>query len=40
MSYEVELPDGRSVEFPDDMPHAQAEEIIRKQLGTGDPSAD
>jgi hypothetical protein len=35
MSYTVELPDGRSVEFPDDVPKEKAAEIIRTQLGVG-----
>ena len=32
MSYEVALPDGRVVEFPDSVPHNEAERIIREQL--------
>ena len=32
MSYEVALPDGRVVEFPDNVPHDEAERIIREQL--------
>lgn len=35
MPYTVELPDGRSVEFPDDVPKEKAAEIIRTQLGVG-----
>lgn len=33
MSYTVALPDGRSVEFPDEVSKDQAAEIIRQQLG-------
>lgn len=33
MSYFVELPDGRNVEFPDSVPRDKAAEIIRQQLG-------
>jgi hypothetical protein len=36
MPYTVELPDGRSVEFPDDVPKEKAAEIIRSQLGIGE----
>jgi hypothetical protein len=32
MPYIVDLPDGRSVEFPDDIPPEQAEQILRKQF--------
>ena len=32
MPYKVGLPDGRSVEFPDSVPHDQAADIIRSQL--------
>ena len=37
MSYFVSLPDGRSVEFPDDVPKDKAAEIIRQQLGGAQP---
>jgi len=37
MSYEVALPDGRVVEFPDNVPHEEAERIIREQLLTPKP---
>ena len=33
MSYTVGLPDGRTVEFPDDVPKDKAAEIIKAQLG-------
>ena len=33
MSYTVALPDGRTVEFPDNVPREKAAEIIRTQLG-------
>ncbi len=36
MPYTVELPDGRSVEFPDSVPKEKAAEIIRTQLGIGE----
>lgn len=32
MPYKVRLPDGRSVEFPDSVPHDQAASLIRSQL--------
>ena len=35
MSYTVELPDGKVVEFPDSVSREQAAQIIRQQLGTG-----
>jgi hypothetical protein len=35
MSYTVALPDGRTVEFPDNVPKEKAAEILREQLGIG-----
>lgn len=35
MSYTVALPDGRTVEFPDNVPKEKAAEILRDQLGIG-----
>lgn len=37
MSYTVALPDGRTVEFPDDVPKDKAAEIIKQQLGGQKP---
>jgi hypothetical protein len=37
MSYTVGLPDGRTVEFPDDVPKDKAAEIIKAQLGPSRP---
>ena len=37
MPYTVALPDGRNVEFPDDVPHDKAAEIIRQQFGQAGP---
>lgn len=36
MTYTVALPDGRIVEFPDNVPQDKAAEIIRAQLGIGE----
>lgn len=38
MSYTVALPDGRTVEFPDDVSKDKAAEIIKQQLGGGKPT--
>jgi len=35
MSYTVALPDGRTVEFPDNVSKEKAAEILREQLGIG-----
>jgi len=39
MAYTVALPDGRTVEFPDNVPREKAAEIIRQQLGGAGPES-